>query len=121
MKKTILLVDDSRMALEMVRFMLAGAGYNVLTAQGGNEALEIMGQNEIDLSVVDINMTVMDGYTLIAEIRADDRFADIPLVIATTEAEAQDKQKGFDAGADAYLTKPLEQEELVAQVKLLIG
>ena len=121
MAKTVLIVDDSRFILDMTGFILSSEGYNVLTALGGFEALEIMNRDAVDLAVIDINMPGMDGYTLIKKIRSDTIFEEIPVIIVTTEAEAKDKQKGFEAGANAYLIKPVRPDEIIAQIRLLIG
>ncbi|RLB84724.1 MAG: response regulator [Deltaproteobacteria bacterium] len=121
MPKSILVVDDSKIVLDISEFVLKSVGYRVSTAVGGNEALEILGHKKVDLVLVDINMPGMDGYTLTSAIRSDDRLKDIPIIIVTTEAEARDKQKGFDAGADAYIVKPIVPEELLGHVELLIG
>ena len=121
MAKIVLAVDDSRFALDMIEFTLSAAGYRVLTAPGGREALEMMGRHPVDLAIVDINMPGMDGYTLIRRIRSDPAWEEMPIVILTTEMEARDKQKGFEAGANAYLVKPVSPDEMVAQVRLLIG
>ena len=121
MPKTVLIVDDSQIVLDINKFVIASAGYKVYTALGGLEALEIMGQNPIDLATVDINMPGMDGYTLIKKIRADKAFGEIPIIIVTTESEARDKEKGFEAGANIYLIKPIQPDEMIAQIKLLIG
>lgn len=121
MPKTILIVDDSEIVLDITEFALTSAGYRSYKATGGSEALVILGKEKIDLMLVDINMPGMDGYTLVSKIRADDQYGDIQIIIITTEAEAKDKQKGFDAGADAYLVKPIVPEELLANVRLLIG
>jgi len=121
MPKSILIVDDSKIVLDISEFVVTSAGYRVLTAVSGNEALEILGRQKIDLMMIDINMPGMDGYTLISTIRSDSQFKKVPIIIITTEAEAKDKQKGFDAGADAYIVKPIVPEELLAHVQLLIG
>ena len=121
MTKSILIVDDSKIVLDISEFVLTSAGYRVFTAEGGNKALEILGKDTIDLMLVDINMPGMDGYTLTAAVRGDDQFNSVRIIIITTEAEARDKQKGFDAGADAYLVKPIVPDELLVHVQLLIG
>ena len=121
MPKRVIIVDDSEFVLSMSSFILSAAGYDTHTATGGFEALEIMAQMPIDLAVIDINMPGMDGYTLVRKIRSDDALGEIPVIIVTTEKEAQDKEKGFEAGADVYLVKPVHPNELVAQVRLLIG
>ena len=121
MAKTILVVDDSRIVLDVTEFFISSAGYRVYTATGGLQALEIMAQKTIDLAIVDINMPGMDGYTLTRKIRADKVFGEIPIIFITTEAEARDKKKGFDAGCNAYVVKPVQPEEVLAHIRLLIG
>ncbi len=121
MAKTVLIVDDSQITLDINNFTISTAGYKVLTALRGLEALEIMDNSPVDLAIIDINMPGMDGYTLIRKIRADSIFGEVPVIIITTEAEAKDKQKGFEAGANGYLIKPISPEEMNAQIQLLIG
>ena len=121
MAKTVLVVDDSRLTLDVTGFIISSAGYTVLTALAGLEALEIMDRNAVDLAIIDINMPGMDGYTLIRKIRSDKVFGEVPIIIMTTEAEARDKQKGFEAGANTYLIKPVQPDEIIAQIQLLIG
>lgn len=120
MPKSILIVDDSQFVLDINSFTLSSVGFKVYTAHGGHEALEIMSTEQIDLVVVDINMPGMDGYTLIRKLRADRVLQEMPAIIITTEAEAADKKKGFDAGANAYIVKPFQPEELIGQIRLLI-
>ncbi len=121
MGKNVLIVDDSEVVRDIGAFVLTSAGYGVFSAAGGAEALEILARETVDLTVVDINMPGMDGYTLIRKIREDRVFGDMPIVIVTTEAEAKDKKAGFDAGADTYLIKPVGPDELLVQVGLLVG
>ena len=121
MAKTVLAVDDSKLALDVVDFALSASGYRVLTASSGREALEVMGSQAVDLAIVDINMPGMDGYSLIRKVRSQPAWEGMPLIILTTQVEARDKQKGFEAGANAYLVKPVSPVEMVVQVRLLIG
>ncbi len=121
MAKTVLLVDDSRLTLDMIGFAIRSEGYRALSAQGGLEALECLAANTVDLVLADINMPGMDGYTLIRKIRADSHFGNVPVIIVTTEAEAGDRRQGFEAGADAYLIKPVQPQELLSQIELLLG
>ena len=121
MSKTVLMVDDSKMALDMLGFTLDAQGYQTVRAASGPEALEVLVRREVDLVLVDVNMPGMDGYSLTRKIREDDRLAAVPVVMVTTRTQPADRQKGFDAGANAYLTKPVDGEELIAQVQLLIG
>jgi two-component system chemotaxis response regulator CheY len=100
---------------------LKSDGYDVSGASNGYEALEILFQDKYDLIVTDINMPKMDGYKLAQEIRKDPQYKDAPIIIISTESEAKDKQKGFQAGANVYVVKPVKPEELILNVKMLIG
>lgn len=121
MAHTVLVVDDSKFALDMTGFMLTSAGFKALTASSGLEALEILGRISVDAVIVDVNMPGMDGYTLTRTIRADNVFGDTPVVMVTTESEAKDMEKGFQAGVNAYLVKPVAPDEMVAQIRLIVG
>ena len=121
MSKSIIVVDDSQIVLDLSEFVLLSAGYRVYTAAGGMEALEIMATNPVDLAIIDINMPDMDGYTLIRKIREEKGFSETPIIIVTTEAEAKDKKKGYDAGANGYIVKPVKPEVMLGHVRLLIG
>jgi len=121
MSKKILIVDDSEMIRNFHSYTLKSANYDVLTAENGADAFEKLLQQKIDMVITDINMPVMDGYTFIKNIRQEDDFKDIPIIIISTEDEAQDKEKGFNAGANLYLVKPINPNELIENVKLLLG
>ena len=121
MTKRILMVDDSRMVLDLLSFMISSAGYQVETANNGSLALELMAKTKVDLALVDLNMPVMDGFTLIRRIRKQPDWENLPIIIVTTEAEAEDRQRGIDAGADLYMTKPVEEAELLANIGMMIG
>jgi len=121
MKKTLMVVDDSEMARNFHTYILNNEGFDVITAVDGADALEKLYQgNKIDLVVTDINMPVMDGYLLVERIREDSEFEDIPIVIVSTEDEAKDKQRGFNAGANVYIVKPTDPDELSENIKLLM-
>ena len=121
MAKKVLIVDDSAISRDLTGFAIAAVGYEVLTTPGGLEALETMDAHGVDLALVDVNMPGMDGYTLVRKIRSDRVFGEVPVIIVTTEKEAGDRQQGFEAGANAYLVKPIGRDELIAQIQLLIG
>jgi len=121
MSKTVLIVDDSEFTLEITSFALENAGYKTLTTKNGLEALEILFKEHVDLLIVDIVMPDMDGYSLIREIRSDSNFIEKPVIIMTTQNAAKDMTKGFEAGANVYLIKPVNVDEIIAQIKLLIG
>ena len=121
MTAKILIIDDSPIVRNLHSIMLKSAGYNVAEAENGYDALEKAMSDNFDLMVVDINMPKMDGYTFCKEIRAGNKNKDVPLLIVSTESEAEDKMKGFKAGANLYLVKPVKAEILIENVKMLLS
>ena len=118
--KKILIVDDSEMVRNFHVYILKTAGYEIVTAGDGAEGMEKFFAGTFDLVITDLNMPQMDGYTMIERIREEEQFEDIPIIIVSTEDESDDKQKGFDVGANIYIVKPTEPEQLVANIKLLL-
>ncbi|HLO78286.1 MAG TPA: response regulator [Magnetospirillum sp.] len=121
MTKTIFTIDDSASMRQMVRLTLAGAGYQVVEAADGREALEKIGAFAPSMVVTDLNMPVMDGLTLIRNLRALPSCKGIPIVFLTTESDEAKKREAKDAGATGWLTKPFKQEQLLAVVKKVLG
>ncbi|MBF0495489.1 MAG: response regulator [Deltaproteobacteria bacterium] len=122
MKRILLVVDDSEMARNYHSYILQLYGFETITAIDGSDGLEkLYAHDNIEMIITDINMPQMDGYTFIERVREDKRFADLPVIIISTEDEAQDKQRGFDAGANIYIVKPTDPEEVIANIKLLLG
>lgn len=119
-QKTVLVADDSEMVCNFHSYILKNAGYKTITAIDGADALEKLLQNKIDLVATDINMPNMDGYEFVKRIRAIPEYEDLPVIMISTESEALDKQRGFDAGANVYIIKPTPPERLVESVNLLI-
>ncbi|MCW5202883.1 MAG: response regulator [Candidatus Electrothrix communis] len=119
-KKTILIADDSKMVCNFHSYILKNAGYRTVSAIDGADGLQKLLENSIDLVVTDINMPNMDGYEFVRRIRAIPEYDELPIVIISTESEADDKQKGFDAGANVYIIKPTPPEHLVESVHLLL-
>ena len=120
MSKRILLVDDSKIVLSLHTYILENAGYEVKCAPNGFAALEFLFSEFFDLVITDVNMPKMDGYALIERIREEEEFSSLPIVIISTEEEAKDKQKGFDAGANIYIVKPAKPKDLVLNVEMLL-
>ena len=113
----ILVVDDDPNILELVSIQLAQAGYYVLKASNGFQALELIENDLPDLAVVDIMMPGMDGYTLTKRIRSE---TDIPVLLLTAKGELEDKEKGFLAGSDDYVVKPFEPKELQFRIHAIL-
>lgn len=118
--KRILIVDDAATVRMFHRHILETAGYQVEEAINGIEALEKALQAPFDLYLVDINMPKLDGYGFLRELRVQD-IPQTPAIMISTEAEANDKKRAYAAGANAYLIKPSKPDELLLQVRILIG
>ncbi|GED61048.1 response regulator transcription factor [Brevibacillus formosus] len=117
MKLTILIADDDPHVRELLRFYLAKEGYNVLACVHGNEASQLLEQESVQLAIVDVMMPGKNGWELCREIR---EFYDLPVIMLTAKGEVRDKEKGFLAGTDDYLTKPFEPTELLYRIKALL-
>jgi two-component system chemotaxis response regulator CheY len=117
----ILAVDDSPSMLRMVSLTLASAGHSVAQATDGREALAAARVEAFDLVVTDVNMPNMDGIQLVQELRGLPAYRYVPLLILTTEATAERKQQGKNAGATGWLVKPFNPERLLAVVAKVLG
>jgi len=117
MSKTVLVVDDEKNIVQLVRLYLANEGYKVDTAYGGREALEKVRQNRPSLVVLDLMMPEVDGWEVCRQLRKE---GDIPIIILTARDDAVDKIVGLELGADDYVTKPFNPRELVARVKAVL-
>jgi two-component system chemotaxis sensor kinase CheA len=122
-KRKVLVVEDSFTVRELQRSILEAAGYPVDTARNGKEALKCLTADEgIGLVLSDVDMPEMDGIELTRSIRAMVEYSSLPVVIVTSRSEEQDRQRGIDAGADAYMVKTaFDQRELLGTIERLIG
>jgi two-component system chemotaxis response regulator CheY len=121
MAKTILTVDDSASMRQMIGMTLTGAGYGVLEAGDGAQGLAVARGKSIDMVLTDLNMPVMDGITLIRELRKLPTMTGIPIVLITTESDAQKKSEAKAAGATGWITKPFQPEQLLTLAKKVLG
>ncbi len=121
MSKTIMTVDDSASVRQMVSFTLRAAGYEVVEAVDGRDALAKLKGTAVHMVITDLNMPNLDGIGLIKGLRgsADHRF--IPIVMLTTESRDSKKQEGKTAGATGWIIKPFKPEQLLAVVKKVLG
>lgn len=117
MKMTILVADDDPHIRELLRFYLEKEGYQVVSAPDGERASELLEIEQIHLAVVDVMMPGKNGWELCRELR--DAY-DLPVILLTAKGEVRDKEKGFMAGTDDYLTKPFEPLELLYRIKALL-
>jgi two-component system chemotaxis response regulator CheY len=120
MNKTILAVDDSASVRQMVSFTLKTAGYPVVEANNGEDALNKLPQT-LGLVITDLNMPSLDGIGLIRRLRANAGSKYVPIVVLTTESEPAKKQEARAAGATAWIVKPFRPEQLLAVVRKVIG
>lgn len=119
---TILAVDDSASMRQMVAFTLKGAGHTVIEAADGQQALDAAKRGgSIDLVISDVNMPVMDGITLIKNLRAIDRFKFTPMLMLTTESSMDKKTEGKAAGATGWIVKPFNPDQLLTTIKKVLG
>ena len=117
MPKKILAVDDERHIVRLVEVNLARAGYNVVTAFDGREALQKVESEKPDLVVLDVMMPFMDGFEVLRTLKADPKTAEIPVIMLTAKAQDADVFRGWQSGVDCYLTKPFNPMELLTFVK----
>ncbi len=116
MSKRVLTVDDSQTIREMVSFTLKGAGFEVVEAEDGRKALDLLGSTKVDVIITDLNMPNMDGITLIKELRANPAHKFVPILMLTTESQEAKKSEGRGAGATGWIVKPFDPEKLVQVV-----
>ena len=115
--RKLLLIDDDPNLILLVKDYLEFRGYNVDTAENGREALQVLDRNVPDMIICDIMMPEMDGYSLVKHIRQEPMTNRIPVLFLSAKGQSQDRVKGLSEGADIYMSKPFEPEELVAQVE----
>ncbi|MGD8781796.1 MAG: response regulator [Ignavibacteria bacterium] len=120
MKKTILTVDDSPSIRQMVNFTLKEAGYDVIEASNGKEALNKIEQHDFNMIFTDLNMPVMDGLELIKEVRLKPKYRFIPIIMLTTESQLEKKSEGKKAGATGWIVKPFNPEQLIGVTKKVL-
>lgn len=118
--KKILAVDDSASMRQMVSFTLKTAGFDVTAAKDGSEALAIAKQQSFDAVISDVNMPIMDGITLIRELRGLPDYKFTPLLMLTTESGLDKKVEGKAAGATGWIVKPFNPDQLLAVLKKVI-
>ena len=121
MSKTIMTVDDSASVRMMVRFSLTEAGFDVIEAVNGQDALDKLGGSPVSLVIADVNMPVMDGIALVRAIRSSPKHRYIHVLMLTTESEEGMKVKGREAGATGWIVKPFHPEQLLAVVRKVLG
>jgi DNA-binding response OmpR family regulator len=120
-QQRILVVDDEDDVRELVVYRLRRSGYDVLEAPNGEQALQLALEESPDLVVADVMMPRLDGFELTRRLRAEPSTSRIPVILLTARAQEADVSQGFDAGADDYLKKPFNPDELVQRVRAILG
>jgi len=114
----ILVVEDDRHTRMLLQAILEHDGYTVYTANNGEEALEVLEKEQVDLVVLDIMMPKMDGYEFTKTLRENDN--NLPILMVSAKQLPADKRKGFLVGTDDYITKPIDEEEMLLRIKALL-
>lgn len=117
----VLIVDDSRSMRQMINFTLTENGYDVTEAENGKYGLEKLGQFQPELIITDINMPEMDGIEFIKQVRGIGDYKFVPIIVLTTESEAEKQAEGQQAGATAWIVKPFTPEKLIEVAKKVGG
>jgi response regulator RpfG family c-di-GMP phosphodiesterase len=117
---SILCVDDESVNLSLLRAVLLPHGYEVVTADNGQMALELLNKKHVDLVLLDVMMPGMDGFTVCRLIRENEKLMRVPVIMITSLTSKQDRIKGIEAGAEDFITKPFDQGEVLARIKMLL-
>lgn len=114
--KKILVVEDDALIRELVKINLEAAGFTIVLATDGFQGLEMARTENPDLIVLDIMLPKMDGFKVCRILKFDDKYKHIPIIMLTARIQEVDKETGFKTGADAYMTKPFDPEELIKKI-----
>ncbi len=117
----ILVAEDDPLSRELVTELLEDWGYEVVEACDGREALQQIKETSPDLVLLDIQMPILNGFAVVSQLRQDARFAALRVVAVTAYAMQGDREKGLSAGFDAYVTKPIDPENLKTQIEQLLA
>lgn len=120
-KKRILVVEDEKAMVDMIKMRLEANNYEVLVAYDGQEGLDKAKKEKPDLIILDLMLPRMDGYKVCGLLKKDTRYNKIPIVMFTAKARKEDKKLGEEVGTDAYIVKPFEPQVLLEKIKELIG
>ncbi len=119
-KKRILIVDDEKDILNVLRFRLEANNYEVLSASDGQEGLNKARSENPDLIILDLMLPKLDGYKICRILKFDENYKAIPIIIFTASAQKKDEELGMEMGADAYIAKPFESKILLEKMKELL-
>jgi two-component system, OmpR family, alkaline phosphatase synthesis response regulator PhoP len=120
-QRTIMVVDDNPDIITIVKTILEGKGYSVLSASSGQELLNLLSNQKPDLIILDIMMPEMDGLEVLGRLKGVTETASIPVILLTAKVQYEDVLGGYKLGADYYITKPFTSTQLVNGINLLLG
>ncbi len=116
----ILVVDDCQTTRKILSMYLKSKGFEVVSAENGLDAIEKLASHNVNLIMSDLNMPYMDGIELLKTLKSDPNLSHIPILMVTTEADPEEKQKAMEAGANAYLVKPVTADMVSNNIKSII-
>jgi DNA-binding response OmpR family regulator len=120
MKRKVLIVDDEEVIRKFLRIHLDKLGYEVMEAADGEQAIEQLGKDDFDLLICDIMMPKKDGWEVIKEVKSNLKTKNLPVIVLTAKNEDPDMFKGYDLGANYYMTKPFTKDQLLYGLKLML-
>lgn len=119
--KHLLIVDDEEDMRFILNAGLRGLGYEISTAENGEQCLEKVAQKKPDLILLDIMLPALNGYQVCQELKKNPRFNDIPILLMSAKSEEEDKAKGKEAGASGYITKPFDMSDMAQEIRRFLG
>ena len=119
MKRKVLIVDDEEVIRKFLKIHLTKLGYEVTEAADGEQAMEQLGKDDFDLLICDIMMPKKDGWEVIKEVKSNSKTKNLPVIVLTAKNEDSDMFKGYDLGANYYMTKPFTKAQLLYGLKLM--
>jgi len=121
MPKRILIVEDEQNLVELLKFRLEVNGYSIETAFDGEEGLSKISTVKPDLVILDLMISKIDGYKVLERAKADPKTKDIPVIVLTARTQNKDMEQARALGADSFMTKPFEPNQLLSEIKKLLG
>jgi two-component system alkaline phosphatase synthesis response regulator PhoP len=121
MSKTVLIVDDEEYIVTSLEYVMKSAGYRVVVAYDGEQAIEKTKETAPDLLILDVMMPKLDGFEVCEKIRANPLWESIRIIMLTAKGRDSEREKGMSLGADTYMTKPFSTREILKRVKELLG
>jgi len=120
-KKTILIVDDEQDIVETLEFLVQSEGYNYISAYDGEEALKLAKCNRPDLIILDVMLPKINGYKVSRLLKFDTKYKDIPILMVTARSQEEDRVIGEETGADEYITKPFDINEIINKINTYLS